>query len=417
MEQTQHEGTGSSPAPPGFEFRGINHLALVCRDMARTVDFYTNVLGMPLIKTIELPAGMGQHFFFDCGGGDALAFFWFPDAPDGVPGVSAPTGRPDQGSLTSAVGSMNHVAFAVPPSGSTSTGTGWLPPASTAPTWPTTTTASGGSPTTCIPGCSSGRSTSRTPTGSCSNSPAGRARSARTTSPTPRPGPPTGPPPEAPVPRLRQVPRSEADGPDRHRDVRPAVRGPGPGRRARDLGRDAGRLVDGVRPGARRPRARRPGLRPLPEPQAPARPRAAGAGPGPRRLGVGEPVRLLPALQVAAGPRRPRGAGSPRYRTGRPRTASTRTSDWCWPTPTAWPTTTAGCPTACSTRCGPACRDEEILELTYITTLYLQHAVMSRALRTEFDDRPEPIVEVVVEGADNTGAGRPGHRPRRRPAD
>ena len=55
----------------GFEFGGVNHLALVCRDMARTVDFYSNVLGMPLIKTIELPAGMGQHFFFDCGGGDA----------------------------------------------------------------------------------------------------------------------------------------------------------------------------------------------------------------------------------------------------------------------------------------------------------------------------------------------------------
>jgi catechol 2,3-dioxygenase-like lactoylglutathione lyase family enzyme len=99
----------------GFEFRGINHLALVCSDMERTVEFYTNVLGMPLVKTIELPAGMGQHFFFDCGGGDCLAFFWFPDAPDGVPGVSAPAGRPDQGSLTSAIGSMNHVAFAVPP--------------------------------------------------------------------------------------------------------------------------------------------------------------------------------------------------------------------------------------------------------------------------------------------------------------
>jgi len=47
----------------GFELRGINHLALVCRDMERTVDFYTNVLGLPLVKTIELPAGMGQHFF------------------------------------------------------------------------------------------------------------------------------------------------------------------------------------------------------------------------------------------------------------------------------------------------------------------------------------------------------------------
>ena len=39
-----------------FEFKGINHLALVSSDMARTVDFYTNVLGMPLIKTLEIPA-------------------------------------------------------------------------------------------------------------------------------------------------------------------------------------------------------------------------------------------------------------------------------------------------------------------------------------------------------------------------
>ncbi len=38
--------------------------------------------------------------------------------------------------------------------------------------------------------------------------------------------------------------------------------------------------------------------------------------------------------------------------------------------------------------------DEEILELTYITSLYFQHAVMSRALRTEFDDRDDPVVEV-----------------------
>ena len=42
--------------------------------------------------------------------------------------------------------------------------------------------------------------------------------------------------------------------------------------------------------------------------------------------------------------------------------------------------------------------DEEILELTYITTLYLHHAVMSRALRTEFDDRAEPVVEIPGHG-------------------
>ena len=100
---------------PEFELRGINHLALVCRDMQRTVDFYSGVLGMPLIKTIELPFGMGQHFFFDIGNGDSLAFFWFPEAPDAAPGVASPAGLPQSGELTTAVASMNHVAFDVAP--------------------------------------------------------------------------------------------------------------------------------------------------------------------------------------------------------------------------------------------------------------------------------------------------------------
>ena len=68
------------PTNEKFEIRGINHLALVCRDMKKTVDFYSGVLGMPLTKTIELPQGMGQHFFFDIGNHDQLAFFWFPNA-------------------------------------------------------------------------------------------------------------------------------------------------------------------------------------------------------------------------------------------------------------------------------------------------------------------------------------------------
>jgi catechol 2,3-dioxygenase-like lactoylglutathione lyase family enzyme len=96
-----------------FQFSGFNHLALVSSDMARTVDFYTNVLGMPLIKTLEIPGG-AQHFFFDCGNNDSLAFFWFPDAPAGVPGISAAGEMPGDGSIVSAHGSMNHVAFDVP---------------------------------------------------------------------------------------------------------------------------------------------------------------------------------------------------------------------------------------------------------------------------------------------------------------
>ncbi len=43
--------------------------------------------------------------------------------------------------------------------------------------------------------------------------------------------------------------------------------------------------------------------------------------------------------------------------------------------------------------------DEAMLELTYVVTLYLAHSVMSRALRTEFDDRPDPVLEVPGPGS------------------
>ncbi len=97
------------PTNAKFDFRGIHHLALVCKDMKKTVDFYGGVLGMPLTKTIDLPGGSGQHFFFDVGNGDMLAFFWFPDAPEAVPGVTHAGSA-----LASAHASMNHVAFSVP---------------------------------------------------------------------------------------------------------------------------------------------------------------------------------------------------------------------------------------------------------------------------------------------------------------
>ena len=96
-----------------FELRGVNHLALVCRDMKRTVDFYSGLLGMPLVKTIDLPDGGGQHFFFDIGNGDSLAFFWFPDAPAAAPGIASP--ERSGLDLRTAHGSMNHVAFDVSP--------------------------------------------------------------------------------------------------------------------------------------------------------------------------------------------------------------------------------------------------------------------------------------------------------------
>jgi catechol 2,3-dioxygenase-like lactoylglutathione lyase family enzyme len=95
-----------------FELKGINHVALVSSDMARTVDFYTNVLGMPLVKTVAIP-GNGQHFFFDCGNGDCVAFFYFPNAPQAAPGIASPATLIGDGDIATAIASMNHLAFNV----------------------------------------------------------------------------------------------------------------------------------------------------------------------------------------------------------------------------------------------------------------------------------------------------------------
>ena len=73
--------TASAP----IQINGVHHLALVCKDMARTVDFYTNKLGLRLTKGFDLE-GYGQHFFFDIGNGSELAFFWFNDAEPAQPG-------------------------------------------------------------------------------------------------------------------------------------------------------------------------------------------------------------------------------------------------------------------------------------------------------------------------------------------
>ena len=90
-----------------FEIRGLNHIAMVCADMKRTVDFYQGVLGMPLIKTHVFDKG--QHFFFDMGRGASFAFFWLQDAPAALPGPTVPSIL----HFETPIGAMNHFAFDV----------------------------------------------------------------------------------------------------------------------------------------------------------------------------------------------------------------------------------------------------------------------------------------------------------------
>ncbi|MCP3937083.1 MAG: carboxymuconolactone decarboxylase family protein [Actinomycetia bacterium] len=47
--------------------------------------------------------------------------------------------------------------------------------------------------------------------------------------------------------------------------------------------------------------------------------------------------------------------------------------------------------------------DREILEFTYVTATYIMHATMSRALRLEYDDVDDPVVEIETPGQGKTG--------------
>ena len=96
--------------------RGVHHLALNTEDMKATVDFYANVVGMPLVHAMKVPAGLGtgpgnrgnppyeqiRHYFFDMGNDSLLAFFEIPKGAE-------PRAKRD------GIGGMQHVAFAVTP--------------------------------------------------------------------------------------------------------------------------------------------------------------------------------------------------------------------------------------------------------------------------------------------------------------
>lgn len=84
--------TGKAPAAvpnPAPKLGGIHHVAYRCRDARETVDFYRDVMGMDFMLAIaedKVPSTGApdpyMHVFLDCGGGNVLAFFELPNAPD-----------------------------------------------------------------------------------------------------------------------------------------------------------------------------------------------------------------------------------------------------------------------------------------------------------------------------------------------
>jgi glyoxylase I family protein len=64
---------------PQSTARGVHHMALICSDVERTIQFYQGLLGFPLIELMENRDYKGStHLFFDIGNQNLLAFFDFP---------------------------------------------------------------------------------------------------------------------------------------------------------------------------------------------------------------------------------------------------------------------------------------------------------------------------------------------------
>ncbi len=71
--------------------QGIHHITLVCGDAQRTVNFYTQVLGLRLVKqTVNFDDPGSYHLYFgDAHGtpGSIVTFFEWPSAARGHPGI------------------------------------------------------------------------------------------------------------------------------------------------------------------------------------------------------------------------------------------------------------------------------------------------------------------------------------------
>jgi catechol 2,3-dioxygenase-like lactoylglutathione lyase family enzyme len=87
---------------PASSARGVHHVALVSGDVERTVRFYQGLLEFPLTEIFENRDYPGSnHFFFDIGNGNLIAFFDFPGL--------------DVGPYAEVLGGLHHLAISVEP--------------------------------------------------------------------------------------------------------------------------------------------------------------------------------------------------------------------------------------------------------------------------------------------------------------
>ena len=101
-ERIRNDYLYEAPERPPSSARGLHHFALICADVRRTIEFYQNVLEFPLTEIFENRDYPGSnHFFFDIGNGNLLAFF-------DLPGLNL-------GPYAEVLGGLHHLAISVTP--------------------------------------------------------------------------------------------------------------------------------------------------------------------------------------------------------------------------------------------------------------------------------------------------------------
>ncbi len=78
--------------------RGVHHLAMVTAELDKTIRFYRDVLGLPVVATTGNKPGLYpyRHYFFRLGPHTTIAFFEWPGM---VEEFSKPAGLPVRGKL------------------------------------------------------------------------------------------------------------------------------------------------------------------------------------------------------------------------------------------------------------------------------------------------------------------------------
>jgi len=101
---TEEAPVTATPPESAFHTTGLDHVTLIGSNEAETIEFYRDVLGMPLVlRQPNLDQPEVTHLFFDTGDGRILTFFVEDDRDSSRQPLRTP------------IGGVHHVAFTVDP--------------------------------------------------------------------------------------------------------------------------------------------------------------------------------------------------------------------------------------------------------------------------------------------------------------